>query len=371
MAKRTGGEDKSGRKNKGNSGSQKTKPRGKGKPRGKLNASTVSKGNTNLDKILRSNDENDLKAELDRVNGLNRRRPVNNMKNKDKRRELVVMRNNTKNRIKGKLRRRRQKMREELGDDAVPTEGPKTIEMLRESDDTYVDPENDQELIETTQHDEYSSYFKGEYDPQILLTTSMKHTGAIYKFMKELKETIPNSYFYYRKKFNLKDIIEMAKEKGFTDIIVVYERLRKPYRMTITHLPDGPTAEFKLSNVVYHEQLEGAGKSTEHVPELIFKNFKTNLGFRLSRILNGLFPYRPELKGRQVITFHNQRDFIFFRFHRYIFSEDFEKVNLQEIGPRFNMRLLSIQKGTFDREGGEYEWYYKDKMGVRRRKFYL
>lgn len=29
----------------------------------------------------------------------------------------------------------------------------------------------------------------------------------------------------------------------------------------------------------------------------------------------------PEFDGRQVVTFHNQRDYIFVRFHRYVFAE--------------------------------------------------
>lgn len=349
------------------------------KEKSKLNSNTINKKknnpnlsrNNNLNNILKSSEPNDLKNELNKLAELNRKKPVNATKNKEVRKELVMMRNSTKSKLKGKLRRRKQKIREEHGDDALPVEVPKTIEMLREKDDTFVDLENDAELIETEQNDEYTDYFNGTTEPQVLLTTSMKHTGAIYRFMKELKEFIPNSYFYYRKKFNLKDIIEMAKEKGFTDVIVVYERLRKPYRMTITHLPEGPTAEFKLSNVVYHEEIENVARASEHNPEIIMKNFKTKVGHRLSRILTALFPKTIDIKGRQVVTFHNQRDFIFFRFHRYIFSDDFEKVNLQEIGPRFTMRLLSVQKGTFDREFGEYEYYYKDKMGVKRRSFNL
>jgi len=110
----------------------------------------------------------------------------------------------------------------------------------------------------------------------------------------------------------LKEIIEMSKEKNFTDIIVVYERLRKPYRMILCHLPDGPTCEFKISNVVYHEQIEDCAKNTHFNPEIITKNFKTKLGLRTSRILNSLFPHTPDYLGRQVVTFHNQRDFIFF-----------------------------------------------------------
>ena len=93
-----------------------------------------------------------------------------------------------------------------------------------------------------------------------MITTSIKHTAAIFKFVRELKETIPNSYFYYRKQFNLKEIIEQAKEKGFTAVIVVHERLRKPYRLIVTHLPNGPTMEFKISNVIYHDQIHDVGK---------------------------------------------------------------------------------------------------------------
>lgn len=50
-----------------------------------------------------------------------------------------------------------------------------------------------------------------------------------------------------------------------------------------------------------------------------------------------LFPQKPEFEGRAVVTFHNQRDFIFVRRHRYIF-ENKQKVGLQELGPRFTVR---------------------------------
>lgn len=335
------------------------------KSQNKKNKSNSKKG---FGSILKSGNKNDLEAELGRINEMNAQKPIMN-KNKEKRKELVFMRNGMKNKLKGKLRRKKQEMREETGEE--PVNETKTIENQREKDETFIDPENDEELQAEKDNDEYTDYFDKKYDPQVLITTSIKHTGAIFKFVKELKDTIPNSYFYYRKKYNLKDIVELAKEKGFTDIIVVYERLRKPYRMTLVHLAEGPTVEFKITNVVYHEQIEDAARATEHAPEVIFKNFNTKLGFRLSRIINGLFPSNPDLQGRQVATFHNQRDFIFFRFHRYIFNEEFNKVNLQEIGPRFCLRLLSIQKGTFDNQFAEYEWYYKNKMGVRRRKFYI
>lgn len=34
-------------------------------------------------------------------------------------------------------------------------------------------------------------------------------------------------------------------------------------------------------------------------------------------------------------------------------------LNTQECGPRFTLKLLSLQHGTFDTKGGEYEWVHK------------
>jgi len=57
-----------------------------------------------------------------------------------------------------------------------------------------------------------------------------------------------------------------------------------------------------------------------------------------------LFPPLPEFQGRQVVTLHNQRDFLFFRRHRYAFRSA-EKVALQEIGPRFTLKLRWVKRG--------------------------
>ena len=75
------------------------------------------------------------------------------------------------------------------------------------------------------------------------------------------------------------------------------------------------------------------------------------------------------------------------RHHRYIFEEKEKKVKektgaapvkkkmvdarLQELGPRFTLRLQSLQKGTFDPKYGEYEWVHKKDMDTSRRKFHL
>jgi ribosome production factor 1 len=326
---------------------------------------------TKFNEANSNNTVNDLETELNRLSEQRRINPSSAIKNREKRKELVIERNTLKNRLKGKLRRKKQKVREELGDDAIPVIETKSIDKLRDADFTYIE-NDDMELEETKKVDEFSDFYSGKTEPQILITTSISHTGSIYKFVKELKDCIPNSYFYYRKKFDIKEIIEQAKEKNFTDIIVVYERLKKPYRLVYTHLPDGPTYEFKISSVYYHDQIPNAASvETDNNPEIILKNFSTKVGFRVSRGIRALFPYNVNIKGRRVVTFHNQRDFIFFRQHRYIFNEELNGVTLQECGPRFTLRLLTIQHKTFDGEFGEYEWAYNDRMGVKRRKLYL
>ena len=360
---------------------KKDKPRPRNKDGTIIKKKKVVKPETHFNKVLKTGKENDLEIEMEKLNELNRTNPTKNTRNKQKRRELVLQRRHMKKRLLSKLRRLHQKRKEEINEEDEddedneekehkPKQTTKTIEMLREKDETMID-ENDQEMKEALENDEYKNYFNNEYTPQILITTSISHTGGIFRFIKELKNFLPNSYFYYRKKFDLGTIMKSAIEKEFTDIIVVTERLRKPYKLLLIHLPNGPSMEFKILDVMYQDEMQGHGVSVGYNPELMFRNFKTTLGVRVQRALNALFPKDEELKGRELITFQNQRDFIFFWYYRYIFTNNFTDVNLQEIGPRFTMRLLYVQKGLFDPDKGDYEWMYKDKMGVKRRKFYL
>jgi len=62
--------------------------------------------------------------------------------------------------------------------------------------------------------------------------------------------------------------------------------------------------------------LQRSGEMTAHMPEVILNNFNTRLGRTFARIFAALFPHDPQFHGRRVVTFHNQRDFIFFRQHR-------------------------------------------------------
>jgi ribosome production factor 1 len=82
----------------------------------------------------------------------------------------------------------------------------------------------------------------------------------------------------------------------------------------------------------------------ESIAELILNNFTTLLGHSVGRLFGALFPPQPQFRGRQVVTLHNQRDFLFFRRHRYQF-DSLTKASLQEIGPRFTLKLRWMRKG--------------------------
>jgi ribosome production factor 1 len=48
------------------------------------------------------------------------------------------------------------------------------------------------------------------------------------------------------------------------------------------------------------------------------------------------------------------------------------RANLQELGPRFTLKLQYLQEGVFDSEFGEYEWIHKPGITEgSKKKFYL
>ena len=113
--------------------------------------------------------------------------------------------------------------------------------------------------------------------------------------------------------------------------------LEDPDAITLIHLPNGPTAYFKLTSIELSKRisvrlsnhhplqaitdttrLQGHARSTAHFPELVLNNFVTRLGHTVGRMFQTMFPPMPQFQGRQVVTLHNQRDFLFFRRHRSI-----------------------------------------------------
>lgn len=138
------------------------------------------------------------------------------------------------------------------------------------------------------------------------------------------------------------------------------------------HLPKGPTSYWRLTRLKLGQEMKGGATcNASHNPELILNNFTTRLGRRLGRQLAALFPQAPDFRGRRTVTFHNQRDFVFFRHYRYNFKDNGEKCKLQEIGPRFTLKCRYVQHGTFDAKNGEYEYIWRPDSQVSRKKFFV
>lgn len=247
-------------------------------------------------------------------------------------------------------------------------------EAENEEDDDDEDRKKIEEMENEYDEDDESEDEEASKEPKILITThEMRIHFQTYKLCRELTRVLPNADYFYRKNTRITKIIPEAIKRDYSAMIVINEDRKVPNGMLITLLPDGPTMNFKLSNVKLCDEIKGAGinEFTKHKPEILLNNFNTRLGLQVGRAFAAIFPPKPQYEGRHCITFHNQRDYIFFRHHRYIFRNA-KKVGLKELGPKFTLRLRSLQKGTYDTKFGEYEWVRKrHEMEQSRRKFSL
>lgn len=240
----------------------------------------------------------------------------------------------------------------------------------RKNDERSTEPAN-VTLENPKAHNDISELLK-ERTPRPLITTSHKPHASTYEFAKEFCSLFPTAKFVKRgRQFDIKRIVEIATEKNFTQVLVINEDRKLPNALTLIHLPQGPTAYFKLSSIIPAKNIHGHGRPTPHLPELILNNFSTEIGQRVGWLLASLFPPVPQFEARQAVTFHNEKDFIFLRRHRYIFDKKGSKCDLQELGPRFTLKLVWVQKGTFDTKCGEYEFKIKSEMTKSRKTLFL
>ncbi|KAI3479467.1 hypothetical protein L1887_58485 [Cichorium endivia] len=253
-----------------------------------------------------------------------------------------------------------------------------------EADDSNEDDEEG-DVEEEVQEQEAAEEIDDDEDPSappaILITTSMPSSSTsphleslnarshpserTREFVDELLSVFPGAEYRPRAKaqgVGLGKICGWARERRYDAVLVVGESRKEPFALTVIQLPHGPTAFFRLTSISTGAEIYGKARPTPHTPELILNNFTTVLGHRVGKVMQGLFPKIPQLEGRQVVTCHNQRDYIFFRRHRYMFKSD-SKTALQEIGPRFTLKLHSLKEslpkgaGVWD---GKYTAEYAD-----------
>lgn len=284
------------------------------------------------------------------------------IKNKQARQKLFTKLKAEKDKERHKFRHER--LKEERADPSLKEKRlaenvPETLESKRIYDETVA--------AEVEGEDEFDFFLNSGKPPKILLTTLPLAKKVAYEFADLLLDFLPNTTFIKRKsEYTMVEMAQYCAAREYTDLIVIDEDKKKVNGITFMHLPEGPTFHFSLLLVVDTAQIKGHGRATDHTPELILNNFSTRLGKTVGRLFQLIFPQDPELVGRQVITLHNQRDYIFFRRHRYVFRNE-EKVGLQELGPQFTLKLRRLQKGL----RGDTVWEHRPDMERDKKKFYL
>ncbi|WWC98462.1 hypothetical protein V866_005353 [Kwoniella sp. B9012] len=234
-------------------------------------------------------------------------------------------------------------------DEEMPEAGP-SKQRNTQADNEEEEGDDDEEVEEEEQEEEQQQEILPDQPmppPKILITTSASPCKLTYNFCDDLKNVFPGGEFFKRPRgrgYEIGRVARWAGKRGYGALIVVNEDHKAPNAITLINLPAGPTAYFKLSSVIPSAQIYGHARPSPHSPELILNNFTTLLGHSVGRLFGSLFPPQPQFRGRQVVTLHNQRDFLFFRRHRYMFTSP-TSAKLQEIGPRFTLKLRWLRKG--------------------------
>ncbi|OCK76148.1 Brix-domain-containing protein [Lepidopterella palustris CBS 459.81] len=225
----------------------------------------------------------------------------------------------------------------------------------------------------------FPTLFTPPPEPKILITTSLNST--LHHEATILTTLFPNSTYirrtahYNAHKYSIREISKFASNRGYTTLIVLMEDQKRPVGLDIVHLPVGPMFHFTISNWVEGKRLPGHGNPTTLFPELILNNFRTPLGLLTAHLFRTMFRPQPQIEAREVVTLHNQRDYIFLRRHRYVFRErrateksvvgadgkivkgvEDLRAGLQELGPRFTLKLRRVDRGIQRASGQEWEW---------------
>ena len=107
---------------------------------------------------------------------------------------------------------------------------------------------DDKETLQDEANDEFSGHFSCISSPKVLVTSSIRPSLKTHLLIREFCYCIPNSSILLRTGFDLKKLVSEANSRDYTDIIIINEDRKIPNGILIVHLPEGPSAHFKLSS---------------------------------------------------------------------------------------------------------------------------
>lgn len=204
--------------------------------------------------------------------------------------------------------------------------------------------------------------------PNLLLTTSRDPSSRLKQFQKELSLLFGSATVINRGAYKVKDLYDLGIKNGFTDIVIVHENRGEPDGLIVSHLPVGPTLFFGLGNTVLRHDAKGMkGTISGSIPNLIFHNFnEEKIGRRLKMALQHLFSVNPIETSKRVVTFAASNEHISVRHHGYKKSDHID-IDVEELGPRFELRPYMIKLGNLLQSNSTIEWSLKTHINTSKK----
>lgn len=221
--------------------------------------------------------------------------------------------------------------------------------------------------VTSSHDDEYQ--WAGLEPPKVMVTTSRDPSARLRVFVKELCLIIPGARRLNRGRAEVGALVGACRAAGVTDLLVVHETRGRPDGLVLSHLPHGPTAHFALSGAVLRHEVGGLGGAPLGAPHLLLHRLDSALGRRVGSILKHLFPV-PRPQSRRVVTFANHEDVILVRNH--VYRRRGKNVELEEVGPRFQLRPYLIRLGTLEQgDAADVEWRWHPYTTTARKRHLL
>lgn len=172
-----------------------------------------------------------------------------------------------------------------------------------------------------------------------VFSTSIRPSKTIFFILNDLKSIFPNSIYLKRKKYKIRQIIAYLRLKNVNNLILLTEGNGKIIKWWHIDLDNNFIAKYDIISIILRNNIEKCANISFHRPELLFNNFKGNINWVLGTMMKRFFKDFPDFKGRQILSFYKRKNFLFIRFHRYIFSITGKDVKLQELGPKITLKF--------------------------------
>ncbi|NXN12516.1 IMP4 protein, partial [Indicator maculatus] len=203
-----------------------------------------------------------------------------------------------------------------------------------------------------SQDDEYR--WAGLDPPKVMVTTSREPSSRLRVFAKELCLLLPGARRMNRGRAELGALVGACQAAGVSDLLVVHETRGRPGEPLCPLCPHVP--------VFLSMSMAPVSPPVPHVPcDLSCSHLRGQRRLscclcpaQIGTILKHLFPV-PRSDSHRVVTFANQDDVILVRNH--VYKRQGRTVELEEVGPRFQLRPYLIHLGTLEQgDAADVEW---------------